>query len=208
MNNYKPENVVRESYNQIANVYHKQRDKFKNDDILNSFASILSSGSEVLDVGCGAGVPVAQFLVKTDFKVTGVDISSSMVELARKNVPEATFFEMDMKKLEFEDRRFDGITALYSLFHIPKEDHGAILLKFYTLLRDNGVLLFCSGWNQWEGTKDFHGAQMYWSQPGKEVTRQLVLEAGFELILSEVREYGGEKHYWVLARKSHNPRST
>ncbi len=135
-------------------------------------------------MGCGAGVPVAQFLVKTDFKVTGVDISLSMIELARVNVPEATFFEMDMRKLEFEDSRFDGITTFYSLFHIPKEDHGTILLKFHNLLRDNGILLFCSGWNQWEGTKDFHGAQMYWSQPGREVTRQLVLDAGFDLILS------------------------
>ncbi len=202
MNNNNPVNLVRESYNKIAAVYHKQRDKFRNDDVLNSFASLLSSGAEVLDVGCGAGVPVAQFLVKADFKVTGVDFSLSMIELARENVPQATFIEMDMRKLDFADGSFDGIIAFYSLFHIQKEDHGAILLKFHNLLRENGILLFCSGWNQWEGTKDFHGAQMYWSQPGKEVTRQLVLEAGFDLILAEVRDYGGDKHYWVLARKN------
>jgi ubiquinone/menaquinone biosynthesis C-methylase UbiE len=208
MNNNNPEKLVRESYNKIAAVYHKQRDKFRNDKVLNSFASLLSSGAEVLDVGCGAGVPVAQFLVKADFNVTGVDFSSSMIELAQVNVPKATFIEMDMRQLEFDDGSFDGITAFYSLFHIQKEDHGAILLKFHSLLRENGVLLFCAGWNQWEGTKDFHGAQMYWSQPGKEVTRQLVIDAGFDLILSEVRDYGGDKHYWVMARKTHNPRST
>jgi ubiquinone/menaquinone biosynthesis C-methylase UbiE len=200
MNN--PEELVRESYNKIAGVYHNQRDKFRNDDVLNSFASLLTSGSEVLDMGCGAGVPVAQFLVKTGYKVTGIDFSSSMIELAKVNVPEAAFIEMDMRKLDFDDASFDGIIALYSLFHIQKEDHGTILNKFHSLLRKNSVLLFCSGWNQWEGTKDFHGAQMYWSQPGKELTRQLVLEAGFDLILSEVRDYGGDKHYWVIARKN------
>jgi hypothetical protein len=34
------------------------------------------------------------------------------------------------------------------------------------------------------------------------ITRQWVIDAGFAVMMSEVRELGGEEHYWVMARKS------
>jgi 2-polyprenyl-3-methyl-5-hydroxy-6-metoxy-1,4-benzoquinol methylase len=49
----------------------------------------------VLDLGCGAGVPVAREMIARGFKVTGVDISAQQIEQARRNVPEAQFIEGD-----------------------------------------------------------------------------------------------------------------
>ncbi len=204
MNNDKPAAIVENGYNQIAQVYHNQRDKFKNDDLLSSFAALLPPGGELLDAGCGAGVPVARFLVEAGFRVTGVDISRSMLELARLNVPEARFMKMDMRRLAFEDFRFDGIAAFYSLFHVPRNEQPQVLTSFHRLLRQDGILLFCSGVSTWEGIANFFGAQMYWSHPDREKTRNHVIDAGFSVILSEVREYGGERHCWVMARKTHN----
>jgi len=208
MKNNKSSYIVQDGYNQIASVYHNQRDKYKSDDVLNSFVSLLPKSGDVLDVGCGAGVPVARSLVDSGFRVTGIDISSSMIKLARINVSEANFTEMDMRKLKFDSSSFDGITAFYSLFHVPMDEHPIILSQFHRLLRRDGILLFCSGSNAWEGTKDYHGAQMFWSHPESNVTRKFVIEAGFNLIMSEVREYNGESHYWIIAKKSHNPRCT
>jgi 2-polyprenyl-3-methyl-5-hydroxy-6-metoxy-1,4-benzoquinol methylase len=91
--------------------------------LLAGFSSLLPPGGDVLDIGCGAGVPVARFLVRAGFKVTGVDVSSSMLELARVHVPEANFVKMDMRQLEFDADCFDGICAFYSLFHVPREEH-------------------------------------------------------------------------------------
>jgi len=145
---------------------------------------------------------VARFLVDAGFKVTGVDVSSSMLGLARLHVPEASLFKMDMRHLAFDAGCFDGICAFYSLFHVPREEHFQVLLGFYRLLRQGGVLLFCSGRGAWEGTGDFHGTRMFWSHPDRNVTRQLVMDAGFVLIMSEVQEHGGEEHYWVMAQKS------
>jgi ubiquinone/menaquinone biosynthesis C-methylase UbiE len=85
----KPADVVEEGYDTIASVYHNQRDRFKSDEVLGSFISLLPPGGEVLDVGCGAGIPVVRFLVDAGFKVAGVDISTSMLKLARVHVPEA-----------------------------------------------------------------------------------------------------------------------
>jgi ubiquinone/menaquinone biosynthesis C-methylase UbiE len=203
MNRKDPKSIVESGYNDIACTYHQQRDKFKSNELLAGFSSLLPPGGHVLDVGCGAGVPVARFLVGTGFKVTGVDVSSSMLKLARVHVPGANFVKMDMRQLEFDDAFFDGICAFYSLFHVPREEHFQILIGFNRLLRQDGILLFSSGRGVWEGIEDFHGAPMFWSYPDCEVTRQLVVDAGFTVLLSEVQEHGGEKHYWVMARKAH-----
>ena len=99
MNGSDPTEIVREGYDTIARAYHEQRDKFKNRDLLAMFASALPAGSPVLDIGCGAGVPVAKFLVDSGFDVTGIDVSSTMLSLARSHVPEAEFLKMDMRPL-------------------------------------------------------------------------------------------------------------
>jgi ubiquinone/menaquinone biosynthesis C-methylase UbiE len=197
-----PSEIVESGYDNIARTYHEQRDKFKSNELLSAFSSLLPPGGDVLDVGCGAGVPVARFLVDAGFKVTGIDISSSMLKLARVHVPEATFTKMDMRQLEFDAASFDGICAFYSLFHVPREEHLQVLIRFSRALRQDGVLIFSSGKSAWQGVENFHGARMFWSNPDREVTRQLVVDAGFAVIVSEVLELGGEKHCWVIARKS------
>jgi ubiquinone/menaquinone biosynthesis C-methylase UbiE len=205
MNSNDPRSIVENGYDAIARTYHEQRDKFKSKELLAGFSSLLPPGGDVLDVGCGAGVPVARFLVRAGFKVTGIDVSSSMLELARRHVSEANFVKMDMRHLQFDAGCFDGICAFYSLFHVPKEEHLQVLIGFNRLLRQDGILLFSSGRGAWEGVEEFHGAPMFWSHPDRKVTRQLVADAGFDVIMSEVQEHGGEKHYWVMAKVSTQP---
>jgi ubiquinone/menaquinone biosynthesis C-methylase UbiE len=125
-----------------------------------------------------------------------------MLRLARSHVPEARFLNMDMRQLQFDDGCFDGICAFYSLFHVPREDHLPVLIRFNRLLRQGGVLLFSTGKDAWQGTEEFHGTRMFWSHPDRQVTRPWVLEAGFAVMMSEVLELGGEEHYWAMARKN------
>jgi ubiquinone/menaquinone biosynthesis C-methylase UbiE len=197
-----PTMIVEDGYDDIARIYHEKRDKFKSNELLIGFSSLLKPGGNVLDVGCGAGVPVAQFLVDAGFKVTGVDVSSCMLELARSHVPGANFAKMDMRQLAFAAGCFDGICAFYSLFHVPKDEHLWVLIGLNRLLRESGILLFSSGRCEWEGVEKFHGANMFWSHPDRETTRQMVIDAGFTVRISEVQEHGGEEHYWVMAEKS------
>ena len=194
--------MVEDGYDEIAQTYHEQRARFKSHELLSRFSSLLPPGGDVLDAGCGAGIPVARFLVNVGFSLTGIDVSSSMLRLARNHVPEAHFLKMDMRWLGFEDGRFDGICAFYSLFHVPREDHLQILIEFNRLLRQDGALIFSTGRSAWQGIEDFHGTRMFWSHPDRQVTRHWVIDAGFSVTISEVLELGGEEHYWVLARKT------
>ena len=68
-------------------------------------------------------VPVCQTLIKHSFKVTGVDISSSQIRMAREMVPSATFIESDVMTLNFEVGRFTAIFAFFSVFHLHRDEH-------------------------------------------------------------------------------------
>ena len=71
-------------------------------------------GKQVLDVGCGAGTDLARF-ARGGARVTGVDISSSAIELARANFAqqglEADLHETNGEHLPFRDATFDVVYA-------------------------------------------------------------------------------------------------
>ena len=182
----KKDEIVRKGYNKIASKYNASRHRFKNDRELEYFTSLLPEGGKILDAGCGAGVPIAQFLVEHGFLVTGVDFSTSMLELARQQVPEAKFVEGDITQLTFPDCVFDGIVSTYTIIHVPKEKHATIYQNFYRVLKQGGILFLCTGPDEWEGTEEYMGTTMFWSHPRKEKSLSLIKQAGFEIIRDEI----------------------
>ena len=71
-------------------------------------------GKEVLEVGCGAAVDLARF-AKGGARVTGVDLASSAIELARANFSQqglhGDFKVADGEHLPFSDNTFDVVYA-------------------------------------------------------------------------------------------------
>lgn len=79
------------------------------------------TGARVLDVGSGTGVPTARQLVAAGCRVTCLDISPGMLEIARANVPEAEFVHGDVMELSTLSGGFEAVTAFFSLLHLPRE---------------------------------------------------------------------------------------
>lgn len=80
------------------------------------------SGSRILDVGCGTG-HFSRAIAQAGATVTGVDISESMLSLARSrtdgDVP-VTYVKDDAQSLEcVRDCEFDGATCILALMDIP-----------------------------------------------------------------------------------------
>lgn len=196
----KKEKIVEEGYNKIVKEYQANRNVFKHKKEIEKFISLLPKNAKVLDVGCGAGVPVAKTLVDSGLDVVGIDLSESMLKLAKKNVPKAKFYKKDMTKLDFEDNSFDGLTAFYSVIHVPREKHSSIFQNLHKTLKPNGIMLVSMGSEEWEGTEEFHGAKMFWSHYNPEKSLQIIKEAGFGIIFDKHIVSGGEKHYWILAK--------
>ena len=193
--------LVEQGYNKIAETYYSHRDLNKFNKELEKFASFLSDTIHVLDVGCGAGIPTTKFLVNKGIKVTGIDLSDTMLRLARENVPSAQFIKMDMNDLKFDENTFDGIISVFALFHVPKENHFDIFKKFFDILKPGGILLINTGISESEGTSRFLGVPMFWSNFSPKITLDLVKKAGFSIISEDVLQRGGEYQYWVYGKK-------
>lgn len=192
--------IVRQGYDKIAKKYQADRRIFDNRKELEELASLLPKNAKVLDVGCGAGVPVVKSLVKSGFDVTGVDFSGSMLRLARRNVPEASFVKQDATKLGLETNSFDGLTSSYCIIHIPREKHSSLFRSFHEILKPTGLMLASMGSSEWEGTDRYYGVNMFWSHYSPEKSRRIVEDAGFQIIWDKIIESGEEKTYWILAR--------
>ncbi len=193
---------VKAGYNKAAKNYSSEfRDQFKNEKHLAKLVGALPPSSKVLDIGCGAGKPIDRYLISRGMKVTGIDISEAQIELAKLYVPEANYEVRDMSELQDGEYQVDAVVSFYAIFHTPRENHLDLLKKFSSLLKPYGHLLITMGASDWEGKEDnFFGAEMHWSHYGAEKNKELIEEAGFEIIFSEVDNAGGEKHLVVLAR--------
>jgi SAM-dependent methyltransferase len=102
----------------------------------------LAPHGRVLDLGCGAGLPVARDLVARGFEVTAVDGSARQIERARRNVPQAQFIQADMTIIEFPACAFfDAVSGFYSITHVPRDEHAALLHRTSGWLRSGGRFL-------------------------------------------------------------------
>jgi len=99
-----------------------------------------SGGNSLLDVGCGTGLHLRY--LKDDFVCTGVDVSKSMLKIARKNVKGVTFKEADMKTLRL-GKQFDVITCLLSSIGYVKTTVSLekTIQNFAKHLKKSGLLL-------------------------------------------------------------------
>jgi 2-polyprenyl-3-methyl-5-hydroxy-6-metoxy-1,4-benzoquinol methylase len=193
---------VKQQYNQLAENYLAQRDLFKSNKYLEKLSSLLVPHSTILDIGCGAGIPIDKFLLDHGYKVTGIDISEKQIELAKKNLPDGEFKVEDMSELKAKECSVDAVVSFYAIFHTPRETHGSILKVINSFLKSGGLILITMGSSEWEGTESgFFGGEMFWSHYGSAQNRKLVEEAGFEILLDEIQESGREKHQIILAKK-------
>lgn len=70
-------------------------------------------GTEVLDIGCGSGI-FCEMAAQRGARVSGLDASPSLLEIARKRVPDGDFRTGEMEELPYADRTFDVVTGLSS----------------------------------------------------------------------------------------------
>jgi ubiquinone/menaquinone biosynthesis C-methylase UbiE len=58
----------------------------------------------VLDIGCGSGEPIGHYLIANGCKLTGVDSSSSLIEICKSWFPNERWVVQDMRELSLNHR--------------------------------------------------------------------------------------------------------
>jgi ubiquinone/menaquinone biosynthesis C-methylase UbiE len=182
------------------------------------FSSLKSSGKtevNVLELGCGSGIPATKFMLQNDnptFRVTGNDISTAQLDYARSNLAQfkdrVTLVEDDMLALNFPDATFDAVTGFYSVIHLPRKEQTLLMGKIAKWLKPGGFFLANFGveemdtheTNKWLAHEK---GWMFWSGWGKEGSLKMVEDVGLEVVLKEVLEVIGDATFlWVLAKKA------
>ncbi len=194
-------------YDDLAETYAAGRHLFDTTPILEEFAHHLPREARILDVGSGAGEPVARYFADRGDVVTGIDVSERMLALARRQVPEADFQAMNARALGFPPASFDGITAVYVVFHLPRVEHAALFAGFERVLKPGGRLLLTlathdyTGQDEFDGEMEFLGRRLPYSHDRPEVALGKLQAAGLTVVSARPIETGGETFQWVIARK-------
>jgi len=200
-----PREMVRRGYDALS--YRYRADDAAEGhyaDWLTALRRRVPAGGAVLDLGCGAGVPVARALATDGLAVTGVDSSEVQIRRARRLVPRASFLLADVTRVRFPDGSFDAVVCLYTLIHLPLDEQPALLGRIAGWLRPGGWLLATTGQRAWTGTEDGWlggSATMWWSHADAATYRGWLGRSGLEVTAQGFVPEGGGGHALFWARR-------
>src|SRR3989338_1277721 len=138
---------VQEAYRKYAREYFQARLEGDLRNRVNNFTELPSmlealgilNQKKLLDVGCGPGIHAREY-ARLGANVTGVDVTSEMIEIAKKYCPTAAFQTANIYTLPFNDNSFDIVTASLMTFHL--DDPARAFKEVKRVLKDNGKFLY------------------------------------------------------------------
>jgi ubiquinone/menaquinone biosynthesis C-methylase UbiE len=201
--------IVRDAYDRIADRYlnwsvHSQVRAHYLQVLL---AALPADGAEVLELGCGAGLPVTKALAPRAH-VTAADISPEQVRRAKANVPDAEILCADMMALKFPGAQFDAVAAFYTISHLPREEHAEMFRRIARWLKPGGTFLATLGAAALDDRvePDWLGAPNFFSQFDPWTYLLMLYDSGFDIVSAEIvpQDLPGEEavsFLWVTARR-------
>lgn len=181
------------TYGRLAARFDALRDRslFERD-WLDRFAALLPPGDAVLDLGCGMGEPIAAYLASRGFGITGVDASPGLIALAAARLPAHRWRVADMRALALP-KRFAGIIAWDSFFHLSAANQRAMFPVFAAHAQPDAALLFTSGPEAGTAIGALDDAPLFHASLDPSEYTSLLREHGFTVLChrAEDAECGG-----------------
>ncbi len=173
---------------------------------LDRFARRLPPGATLLDVGCGSGEPIARYLAHAGFAITGIDSSPSLIAIARARFPAAEWMVADMRALAL-GRRFHGVVAWDSFFHLTMDEQRAMFTRFAAHALPGAPLLFTSGSSEGEAIGAWRGEPLYHASLAAAEYERLLEANGFSVQAhrADDPECGGHTVWLAIADAPDGP---
>jgi SAM-dependent methyltransferase len=166
------------------------------------FIDSLPAGASVLDLGCGSGRPVAQHMHARGLQATGADSSPTMISLCQNRLPHHQWMVADMRRLRL-NRRFDGILAWDSFFHLGPDDQRRMFAVFAEHAAARAVLMFNAGPAGGEAIGCYQGDPLYHASLAPDEYAALIGGIGFEVIDHAINDpRAGGRTVWLCRSRA------
>lgn len=164
------------------------------------FIDKLGEGATVLDLGCGPGRPVAQHMVERGLRVTGVDSSPAMISFCRERLSDQEWIIGDMRQVAL-GRRFAGILAWDSYFHLAHDDQRRMFAIFADHAAAGTVLMFNTGPQHGEAIGEYKGDPLYHASLAPAEYEELIARFGFHVLQHPQNDpHAGGRTVWLCQR--------
>jgi SAM-dependent methyltransferase len=179
----------------IINLYQRYADDWDRErgrsllekEWLDRFLTLLPPESSILDIGCGSGEPIARYFIDKGCDVTGIDSSAPLIAICKDRFPDQDWIVADMRTLSL-DRRFDGILAWDSFFHLCPEDQRRMFPIFSRHAKPRAALMFTSGPSHGEAIGIYKGEPLYHGSLDEAEYRLLLNQNGFDVVSHVVED--------------------
>lgn len=189
-------------YERHARQYDRDRDRrLLEKPWLDRFLSHVRPAGVVLDIGCGMGEPIARYLLEAGFQVLGVDSSPSLIAMCRDRFPGSEWLVGDMRQLAL-GRRFDGMLAWDSFFHLKADDQRAMFARFADHAAPGAPLMFTSGPVHGEAMGAYCGEPLYHASLDPLEYRRLLATHEFAMLSYVAEDPACGGHTVWLARSA------
>ena len=132
-------NLNKNAWETVVNTFSEYRTEIKVTSLFKRFSSLLKQNSEVLDLGCGTGIPFGKYIVDKGHKLNGIDFSVGMIKKAKINVPTGNFNVQSIDEISCNNF-YDGIVASYSFQLLDPETFKHVISLCSTALKKNGLM--------------------------------------------------------------------
>ena len=192
---------TRAVYDRQAEAYDSARSRsFFEARWLATFGDALPRSGKVLDLGCGAGEPIAAWLKGEGFRLTGADFSEPMLEIARKRWPDGDWRVADMRTLDLGEA-FDGIVAWDSFFHLTPDEQRETIPRLAQHLLPGGRLMVTVGAQAGEVTGTVGGESVYHASLSPAEYAQRLEDAGLAMTAFMAEDPRADYHTVLMAKK-------
>ena len=197
-----PEEIAA-SYNEIAD--HWASDDFPASNGIEQHKKAIAFTVEkrnALDIGCGSSGRLIDLLLGSGFSVHGVDVSSRMIELARRRSMEASFTCADICEWELPPR-YDFISAWDSIWHLDVDRQKIVIRKIAEGLKKDGVFIFTTGAvdSPSEHTDTYLSQKLFYGVLGIPDLLKHLQDCGLILRHLEYDQFP-EKHLYLIVQKT------
>ncbi len=168
------------------------------EDIKRGLSFITKENPFVLEIGCGNGRDAKEILRHTAHYV-GIDISESMISVAKAHAPEGVFVVADVENYKFS-QGLDAVFSFASLLHSDKDAVRRILQKLHAALNEGGVVFISlkNAHYREESKTDEFGTRHYFFYTPKDIKE---MAEGYSVVWENEQDLRGQKWLEIILKK-------